>query len=141
MTDAIVLTSQQPGDGRRSQRSSAPQPSQIDRARAEAPESLVPHGFSFEGIVAFDGYVRIDGTLKGDVDGRGRLEIGPGGRVEGDARADDMVVAGAIQGEVHGRERIELCDGARVRGDLRTPSLQMRDGAVLDGRCRIESGD
>ena len=138
MSDAIVITSQQPDDGRRGQRSSAPQPDAAERARAEAPESLVPRGFAFEGIVAFDGYVRIDGTLKGDVDGRGRLEIGPEGRVEGDARADELVIAGSVEGEVCARERIELCDGARIRGNLQTPSLTMQEGAVLDGRCSIE---
>lgn len=138
MSDAIVLTSQQPGDGRRTTRSSAPQPSGEDAARGEAPESLVPSGFEFEGIVAFDGTVRIDGTLRGDVDGRGRLEIGPGGRVEGDARADELVVAGAIEGDLHGRDRIELREGAQVRGDLRTPRLRMHGGAVLDGRCSID---
>jgi cytoskeletal protein CcmA (bactofilin family) len=138
MSDSIVLTSQQPGDDRRGGRSSAPQPSGAERARAEAPESLVPSGFEFEGIVAFDGIVRIDGTLRGDVDGRGRLEIGPGGRVEGDAHADELVVAGTIEGEVLGRERIELREGARIRGDLRTPRLSMQGGALLDGRCSIE---
>jgi cytoskeletal protein CcmA (bactofilin family) len=139
VSDAIVLTQQQPGESQRGQRSSAPRPAGDERGRYDAPESLVPSGFAFEGIVAFDGHVRIDGTVRGDVDGRGLLEVGPGGCIEGEARADELVVAGTIEGGVRGRDRVELRDGARVRGDVVTPSIAVREGAVLDGRCSIES--
>lgn len=140
MSDAIVLTSQQPGDPKRAARSSAPSP-EADPASALGPaESLVPQGFRFDGTVAFQGRARIDGTLAGPVEGHGRLEIGESASVRGDVRADEVIVAGLIEGDLVAAERLELRPGARVQGAVRTPSLQMHEGAILDGPCTVASG-
>lgn len=138
MSDAIVLTSQQPGGPDRARRSSAPQPESTTGLAGGPAESLVPAGFTFDGVVAFDGRARIDGELRGRVEGRGRLEVGPEGRLVGDVLADELVVSGSVEGELTVSARTELQAGARVRGALRTPALQMHEGAVLDGPCSID---
>jgi len=140
VSDAIVLTSQQPGDPRRSRRSSAPRGDGRSDDGVDSIESLVPEGFRFEGTVAFDGRVRVDGSLTGRVEGRGRLEIGPTGEVKGDLDADELVVAGRVEGDLDASLRIELRAGAQVRGALRTPSLTMDEGALLDGPCGVGEG-
>lgn len=139
MSDAIVLTSQQPGDPRRAPRSSAPRAEGAPGPGESPAVSLVPAGFRFEGTVAFDGAARLDGAITGRVEGRGRLEVGPEGRLEGDVRADECVVAGAIEGDLVVAERLELHAGARVRGAVSTPTLRMHEGAILDGPCRISA--
>jgi cytoskeletal protein CcmA (bactofilin family) len=138
MSDAIILTSQQPGDPQRSPRSSAPPASGGGEAGAGATPSLVPAGFVFEGTVAFHGRARIDGKISGPVEGIGRLEVGPAGDIVGDVRADEVVVAGAVAGDLEARERVEIQPGGRVRGSIRTAALQMHDGALVDGRCAID---
>jgi len=138
-SDAIVLTSHQPGHPERSARSSAPQPAASARSHRDAPaETLVPAGFRFEGVVAFDGAARIEGELSGRVEGRGRLEIGVGGRVEGGVQADEVISSGVVEGDVEAAVRAELREGACLNGAIRTPALVMHEGAVLNGPCRIE---
>ncbi len=137
MSDAIVLTNQQPGDPRRAPRSSAPQAEGARRSADVGGESLVPAGFRFEGTVAFHGAARLDGEVTGRVEGRGLLEVGPGARLAGDVKTDELVVAGAIEGDLEIGTRLELLDGARITGAVRTPALQMHEGAVLDGPCHI----
>jgi len=137
VSDAIVLTSQQPGDPQRAPRSSAPQPDSARRGASEPGESLVPSGFRFEGTVAFHGRAHLDGHVTGRVEGRGRLEVGPSGHLEGDVRADELVVAGTIEGDLEVAHRLELQEGARVCGAIRTASLEMHEGAILDGPCAV----
>jgi len=120
-------------------------------AREANPEKAVPGGAlpppapgqpsllgpetHFEGLLAFQGEARIDGTLSGQVRGRGRLLIGEDARVEADICADVVVVDGAVQGALRARESLHLGATASVEGDVTTPVLTMGDGALLSGRC------
>jgi cytoskeletal protein CcmA (bactofilin family) len=135
VSDAIVLTSQQPDDPRRAPRSSAPSGGG-QGARSPA-QSLVPEGARFEGTVAFAGEARLAGRVVGPVEGRGRLELLPGGSVEGDIRADELVVAGRVQGRLEVADRLELRAEAHVEGPVSAGSLEMHEGAVLDGELCI----
>lgn len=137
MSDAIVLTSKQPGEPRHAPRSSAPRAGGAGRDAAGPIETLVPAGFAFEGTVAFDGRARIDGRVIGRVDGRGRLEVGATGELHGDVRADEIVLAGAVEGDLEATGRLEMREGARVRGAVRTRALRMNEGALLDGPCAV----
>lgn len=139
MSDAIVLTSQQPGDPRRGRRSSAPSAEACADGSIDPVQSVVPTGFAFAGTVAFDGRARIDGRLIGCAEGRGRLEIGAGAEVQGDVRADELIVAGHVEGDLVAGVRIELLAQARVRGAVRTSKLVVREGATIDGPCSVES--
>lgn len=135
MSDAILLTSQQPEGDRKGPRSSAPAGPLSDDARAASRISLIPAGFSFEGLVVIDGAARIEGSLRGDVEGRGRFEIASGGDFEGRIEVDELIVAGSAKGELRARTRMELRAGAEVTGSVAAPSLNMLDGAQLEGRC------
>ena len=97
--------------------------------------SILAAGASFEGVLAFQGTVHLEGQLRGEVIAQGSLKIEPQGRVEGRIEVDELVVAGVIEGDVYARRRVELLPTARVHGEVRTPALALAEGCVLDGRC------
>lgn len=85
----------------------------------------------------FQGALRLDGTIVGDViadDSQpSRLHIGPSGHVQGNVRADHVIVAGTIVGIVQASEHLELRATARIEGDVSYQGMDMQAGATVIG--------
>jgi cytoskeletal protein CcmA (bactofilin family) len=88
-------------------------------------------GGEYEGDVTFQGRVRIDGVFSGKIRAEDLVEIGPGGRVDGEIDALQVLVAGRVDGLLRARERCTLLDSAVVEGQVITPWLDVRLGARL----------
>ncbi|MDR0271825.1 MAG: polymer-forming cytoskeletal protein [Clostridiales bacterium] len=80
--------------------------------------------------------MRIDGTVIGDIDIEGLLNISETGRVDGHINAGSARVAGRIFGNVQCRNAIHLAATADVTGDVLTSVLVVDEGAVFTGRCQ-----
>ena len=101
-------------------------------------DSLIGAATRIEGNVFFNGGLRIDGAVRGNVcalpDQPGTIVLSEHARVDGEVQAAHIVVNGAINGPVHAAETLELQPGARVRGDVHYKSLEMHAGAIVDGK-------
>ena len=102
--------------------------------------TLVAEGVEITGDIAFNGGVRIDGRVKGDLLGRTAEGQGPSllvlsdkGRIEGSIRCADAVINGIVTGDLDIEQRLELQADARVRGTIRYKQLQMDVGASVSG--------
>ena len=113
-------------------------PSELTASKPQRP--LLARGTHFHGLVVIHGSARIDGSVRGEIVGARRLEIGQAGVLEARVEADEVVVAGLLEGEVRARRRVELLATARVRGTIETPRLALADGALFEGRCRTGAG-
>jgi len=80
--------------------------------------------------------MRIDGTVIGDIEIEGLLNISETGRVDGHINAGSARVAGRIFGNVHCRNALHLASTADVAGDVLTSNLIVDEGAVFTGRCQ-----
>ena len=92
---------------------------------------------SFEGKLAFDGTVRIDGRFEGEVHTDGSLVVGQGAKIKATLHVGHLVVHGDIEGDVTARHAIELHAPARVRGNLTTPELMIAKGVVFEGNSKM----
>lgn len=101
-------------------------------------DSLIGISTNIEGSVHFQGGLRIDGRVKGNVvaDGEepGMLVISEHARVEGEVRVAHLVVNGEIIGNVHCSELLELQPRARITGDVHYKALEMHGGALVSGK-------
>ena len=98
--------------------------------------SLIGEGVVVRGNIRFDEGLRIDGEVHGDVDasdGRSILVISEKARVHGKVRACHVIINGEVCGPVHSDELLELQPKARVEGDIRYQTLEMHQGAQVDG--------
>ena len=90
------------------------------------------------GDIVFAGGLRIDGHVEGDVgtaDGQaGTLVVSEQARVEGRITVSHVVVNGTVDGPIVARDYLELQAKARGSGDLTYRTLEMQQGAVVDGR-------
>lgn len=100
--------------------------------------TLLGRGSEFEGKLTFEGTVRIDGTLRGEVFSDDVLIVGEGARVEAEIDVGEIIVQGAVVGNIRAKRSIEILTPGRVKGDLTTPNLQIDKGVIFEGRCFME---
>jgi cytoskeletal protein CcmA (bactofilin family) len=100
--------------------------------------TLLGRGSEFEGKLTFEGTVRIDGKLKGQVFSDDILIIGEGAYVEAEIDIGEVIIQGTVVGNIRASRGIEIHAPGRVKGDLTTPSLQIDKGVVFEGRSFME---
>jgi len=92
---------------------------------------------SFNGTLAFDGLVRIDGTFEGNVKTNDTLVIANSGSVKADVDAGTVKISGNFEGTVVAKTKVELYKPAQVTGTIKTPSLMIEDGVVFNGTSEM----
>ena len=114
--------------------------------KQQAPiRTLIGEGTVIRGELHFTDGLRIDGTVLGDVlalgEGRNVLVISDKARVEGTVQAGHVIVNGTVIGPVTSTELLELQPKASITGDVRYESLEMHQGALIDGELRPTKGE
>ena len=100
--------------------------------------TLLGKGSAFEGKLIFEGTVRIDGKLTGEVFSDDVLVIGEGADVKAKIEVGVIIVEGNVEGNIRAAKAVELHAPARVRGNLETPSLFIDKGVMFEGSCKME---
>jgi cytoskeletal protein CcmA (bactofilin family) len=62
--------------------------------------NIINEGTIIKGDITANGDIRIDGELVGNIDAKGRLVIGPKGKVEGEINCSNIEISGYIKGKV-----------------------------------------
>ena len=75
--------------------------------------------------------------FEGDVNSAGAVKIGVGTVVIGDVTGTGAVIAGAVKGEVDISGPVILDSTAVVKGNIKAKSVQINNGAVLQGFCSL----
>jgi cytoskeletal protein CcmA (bactofilin family) len=106
---------------------------------AEEPTpTVLGAGSHFDGLLTFRGSARVEGILTGTIQAKGRLEVGPRAHVQAEVDVDELVVEGLIEGDVRANDRVELRATGKVIGSLAAPRVQIAEGSVLQGQCRMK---
>lgn len=108
-------------------------------------DSLIGSTTRIEGNVIFTGGLRVDGMVRGNVsavaDQPGTLVVSSEARIDGEVQAAHIVVNGTINGPVHATETLELQAGSRVKGDVYYKTIEVHQGAVVEGRLVHHSAE
>ena len=103
--------------------------------------AFIDQGSEFEGKLNFKDTVRIDGCFRGEIASENTLVVGETGEIFASVRSRTVVIAGSVTGDVSASDRLVLEKTARVDGDVTAGSLQMEDGASLNGRITMKRRD
>lgn len=95
--------------------------------------TFLGRGANFKGVVHFEGTVRVDGRLEGEVHTAGTLVVGESAVIKGIVTAGILVTSGKIKGTITVSERIQLLKKGMLVGDIRTPNLSIEEGAHFHG--------
>jgi len=94
-------------------------------------------GTSVEGSINANSDIRIDGSLKGILDCKGRVIIGPDGKVEGEINCQNAVIEGSFQGKINVKELLNVRENANIQGDVTTDKLLVQPGAIYNVNCSM----
>ncbi len=112
--------------------------------KSKSEESVIAIKSNFEGNLKIISpvYLRIEGGFKGELEVKGRLDIGQEADVEVNfIRADNIMIMGKVKGDIKNCHRLELAPGAMLIGNIETLVLVVQDGAFFQGRCQVLSKD
>lgn len=102
--------------------------------------SLIGEGTVVQGEVRFEEGLRIDGEVHGDVtalgEGASLLVISEKARVQGKVKGSHVIINGSVVGPVECDGLLELQPKARIEGDVRYGTIEMHQGAAIDGEVR-----
>jgi cytoskeletal protein CcmA (bactofilin family) len=110
-----------------------PAPAPAAEARA-----YLDSGSKISGKLFFDGPIRIDGEVDGEITGKDTLTIGESAVVTAQIRAAAIIVAGKVSGDITASKRIEIRPSAKVIGNLTAPVLVVHEGALFEGHCSMQ---
>ena len=99
--------------------------------------AFLGEGTSFKGNLTFEGTVRIDGKLEGEIFTKDTLVVGEGATVKATIHTGVLVVGGTVHGNIVAEKKVELHSSARLFGNLSTPSLSIAEGVVFEGSCTM----
>jgi cytoskeletal protein CcmA (bactofilin family) len=85
------------------------------------------------GNVYGSGDLIILGSLDGEFDLKGKLQVAETANITGTVKAGDITVKGNIQGTITAAERVHFDPTARVQGQINSPKISMMEGARFDG--------
>jgi len=94
-------------------------------------------GTSINGDIETNGDIRIDGSLTGSLKSKGKVVVGPSGKIDGEVYCQNANIAGEITGKVEVVELISLQASAKINGDIITGKLAIEPGAVFTGSCSM----
>ena len=101
--------------------------------------TLLGPGCAFDGKLTFEGTVRIEGKLAGEIFSNDVLVVGEGAEVKAEIDIGEIIIQGTVIGNIRARKSVEIQAPGKVKGDITTPSLQIDKGVIFEGRCYMEN--
>jgi cytoskeletal protein CcmA (bactofilin family) len=108
--------------------------------RGSGPPTIIGLGTSFRGDVIAPGSVLLSGTVRGDGDIGGTLQIARDAHWEGQVRAGSAVIAGTLAGSIECSGPVEVGSAAVIKGAVTAKTLAIANGAVIEGEIQVTSG-
>ena len=109
--------------------------------RKGAPEgdiaAFLGTGTEFQGTLTFEGTIRIEGKVSGEVVSQDTLIVGEDAEVDAEVSVGVLVCRGQVKGNVKATDRIELHETSELKGNISTPRLMISEGAVFFGSCEM----
>ncbi len=103
--------------------------------------AFLGEGTEFKGVITFEGTVRVDGVLEGDVVTKDTFIVGAAAHVRANIQAGVVIIMGDVEGKIEAAEKCEIRIGSHVKGEIYTPSIYIEEGAVFEGTSHMIGSD
>jgi cytoskeletal protein CcmA (bactofilin family) len=100
--------------------------------------NILGPGAVVKGEIQVNGDFRIDGTLNGIIQCKGKIVVGPTGKIDGEIQCQNADFSGEVTATVKVSELLTLKETARYSGDITTGKLAIEPGAKFSGTCKME---
>ena len=103
-------------------------------------QAYLGKGSRVSGKLNFEGTVRVDGQVEGEIAAQDTLIVGERAVVTAQISGTTIVIRGKVTGDIHARKRVEIRAPGRLFGNIVTPSLVIHEGVIFEGHCSMASG-
>ncbi len=103
--------------------------------------NLISSGTEITGDVNCNGDIRIDGTLNGNLNTKGKIVVGETGKAKGEVNCKNADISGRIEGKIIVSELLSLKPSSLISGDIVTNKLAIEPGAKFTGNCNMKGTD
>lgn len=106
-------------------------------ASDSASVNIVSNGTTITGDVKANSDFRVDGVMNGSLVVKGKLVVGPNGRIEGEIECQNADISGEIKGKISVTELLMLRSTAKINGDIYTGKISIEPDAQFTGSCSM----
>ncbi len=99
----------------------------------------IKKGTKIQGNLSSESDVRIDGTIEGNLNVKGKVIIGHTGEIIGDITCAICEISGKVKGKLSIDGSLTLKSSANFTGEMATKKLIIEPGAVFNGSCKMDS--
>ncbi len=79
--------------------------------------------------------------LDGSITSEGSVKVGNNSIIVGDIVASSVAIVGAVKGDIDVKGPVIMDSTAAVKGNIKAKSVQMNNGAILEGYCSLAYSD
>lgn len=94
-------------------------------------------GTEFKGVLSFEGTIRVDGKVDGEVISKDTLIAGDGAFLQGEITVGTIICSGKIVGNVNASQKVHIIAPGTVQGNIKTPKLIIEEGVTFDGKSEM----
>jgi cytoskeletal protein CcmA (bactofilin family) len=96
-------------------------------------KTTINNSTTIDGNIKAKEHLIINGRIKGNVDIEDyNLFLGPGGRLEGEARAQNVRIRGHMKGDIIASGKVEIAKEANFSGNIKSKGISVEQGAYFD---------
>ncbi len=99
--------------------------------------NLISQGTEIKGDIISTGDIRIDGALVGTLNTKGKVVVGPTGKITGEIICKSSEISGYIEGKISIAQILNLKASSKIMGDIETVKLSIEPGAIFTGKCKM----
>src|SRR5216684_8224826 len=110
---------------------------QVPGATDEEVIAFVGRGVEFKGVITYNGTVRIDGRLDGEIHTEGILVVGEDAVLTAQVTAGTVISRGKITGDIVASGKVRLQAPAVLNGSVKAPLLSIEEGVLFNGSLEM----
>ena len=101
--------------------------------------AFLSQGIEFKETIKYEGSLRIDGRLEGELYTEGTLLVGKDAIIAANMKAGSVISKGKITGDIDAKERVFFLAPANMNGTLNTPELSIGKGVMFNGTIAMKA--
>ena len=94
-------------------------------------------GTEFKGVLSFEGTIRVDGRVEGEILSKDTLIAGDEAHLQGEISVGTIISSGKIVGNINASLKAHILAPGVIEGNIKTPKLIIEEGVTFDGKCEM----
>ena len=99
--------------------------------------AFIGKGVEFKGVLTYNGRVRIDGRLDGEIHTDGVLLVGEEAVISAKVNAGTVISSGRITGDIVATDKVNLHAPAAFDGSVKAPLIAIEEGVLFTGNLEM----